>query len=90
VSGKDAGGPSEGPTCNGAWQRSDDARITVAPIISIPAKDTQLAAINHHLRAVAIVSDFVNPVLALWRLFNRDDPSSSSVFISPSVFILWV
>jgi hypothetical protein len=51
--------------------RADDAGIAVAPIMSIPAKDTHLAAINHHLRAMAIVFDFMNPVLPLWRLFNR-------------------
>jgi hypothetical protein len=39
--------------------------------MSIPAKDTHLAALNHYLRAVAIVFDFVNPVLALWRLIDR-------------------
>jgi hypothetical protein len=39
--------------------------------MSIPAKDTHLAAINHHLRTVTIVFDFVNPVLALWRLIDR-------------------
>ena len=50
---------------------ADDAGIAVAPIMSIPAKDTHLAALNHHLRAVAIVFDFVNPVLPLWRLIDR-------------------
>jgi hypothetical protein len=30
-----------------------------------------LAALNHYLRAVAIVFDFMNPVLALWRLIDR-------------------
>ena len=39
--------------------------------MSISAKDTHLAALNHHLRAVAIVFDFVNPVLPLWRLIDR-------------------
>ena len=39
--------------------------------MSIPAKDTHLAAINHDLRTVAIVFDFVNPVLALRRLIDR-------------------
>jgi hypothetical protein len=39
--------------------------------MSIPAKDTHLVALNHHLRAVAIVFDFVNPVLARWRLLDR-------------------
>ena len=52
--------------------------------MSIPAKDTHLAAINHHLRAVAIVFDFVNPVLAFWRLIDRgsklrlDEPEAGS------------
>jgi hypothetical protein len=52
--------------------------------MSIPAKDTHLAAINHHLRAVAIVLDFVNPVLALRRLIDRgsklglDEPEARS------------
>jgi hypothetical protein len=50
---------------------TDNAGITVAPIMSIPAKDTHLAALNHHLGSVAIVFDFVNPVLALWWLFDR-------------------
>jgi hypothetical protein len=35
--------------------------------MSIPAKDTRLAALNQYLRAVAIVFDFVNPVLPLRR-----------------------
>jgi hypothetical protein len=39
--------------------------------MSIPAKDTHLVALNHHLRAVAIVFDLVNPVLARWRLLDR-------------------
>ena len=51
---------------------ANDARIAVAPIISIPAKDARLAALNHHLRAVAIVFDFMNPVLARWRLIDRE------------------
>ena len=50
---------------------TNDRGITVAPIMSVPAKDTHLAALNHHLRAVAIVFDFMNPVLALWRLIDR-------------------
>ena len=50
---------------------ANDARIAVTPIISVAAKDTRFAALNHHLRAVAIVFDFVNPVLALWWLIDR-------------------
>jgi hypothetical protein len=38
--------------------------------MSVPAKDMQLAALNHHLRAVTIVFDFVNPVLALRGLID--------------------
>jgi hypothetical protein len=29
------------------------------------------AALDHHLRAIAVVFDFVNLVLALWRLIDR-------------------
>jgi hypothetical protein len=50
---------------------TDDGGETVSPIVSIPAKDTHLAAIKHHLRAITIVFDFVNPVLALRRLIDR-------------------
>jgi hypothetical protein len=32
---------------------------------------TRLAALKHHLAAIAIVLDFVNPMLPLWRLFDR-------------------
>ena len=39
--------------------------------MSVATKDTHLAALNHYLRAVAIVLDFVNPVLPLWRLIDR-------------------
>jgi hypothetical protein len=39
--------------------------------MSIPAEDTHLAALDHHLGTVAIVFDFVNPVLAHWRLIDR-------------------
>jgi hypothetical protein len=39
--------------------------------VSIAGEDTRLAALNHHLRAVAIVFDFMNPVLALRRLIDR-------------------
>jgi hypothetical protein len=45
---------------------------TVSPIVSIAREDTHLAALNHHLRAVAIVFDFMNPVLARWRLIDRE------------------
>jgi len=30
-----------------------------------------LPALNQHLAAIAIVFDFVNPMLALWRLIDR-------------------
>src|SRR6478672_4693055 len=50
---------------------ADDRWITVAPIISIAREDTRLSSLKHHLGAIAIVFDFVNPVLALWRLIDR-------------------
>ena len=50
---------------------ADDRGIAVAPIISIAGEDTRLASLKQHLRAVAIVFDFVNPMLALWRLIDR-------------------
>ena len=34
-------------------------------------RDTHLPSLNHHLRTVAVVFNFVNPVLALWRLIDR-------------------
>ena len=39
--------------------------------MSVAAKDTHLAALNHYLRAIAVVFDFMNPVLPLWRLIDR-------------------
>jgi hypothetical protein len=39
--------------------------------MSIPTEDTRLATLNHYLRAVAILFDFVNPVLALRRLIDQ-------------------
>src|SRR5262249_16381663 len=53
----------------------------VAPIIAIATKHKGLAALNHHLRAVAIMLDFVNPVLPIWRLRSKlwlDEPESGS------------
>ena len=52
-----------------AWQ--DAQWITVAPIISIAREDTPLPALKQHLAAVAIMFDFMNPVLPLWRLIDR-------------------
>ena len=52
--------------------------------MSIAAKDTHLPAINHHLRAVAIVFDFVNPVLPLWRLLT-EEASCGSMNLSRAV-----
>ena len=61
---------------------ANDRGIAVAPIMSVAAKDTHLAALNHYLRAVAIMFDFMNPVLPFWRLINSgsklrlDEPES--------------
>jgi hypothetical protein len=48
---------------------ANDNGIAVAPIMSVAAEHTRFAALDHHLRAVAIVLDFVNPVLPVWGLF---------------------
>ena len=50
---------------------ADDRGITVAPIKSITGEDPRLPALNQHLAAIAIVLDFVNPMLALRRLIDR-------------------
>src|SRR4029077_3328594 len=50
---------------------ADDRGITVAPIKSIKGEDPRLPALNQHLAAIAIVFDFVNPMLALRRLIDR-------------------
>src|SRR5262245_26759328 len=48
----------------------DDRRVAFSPIMAIAAEDANCFPLDHHLRAVAIVLDFVNPVLPLWRLFD--------------------
>ena len=50
---------------------SNDRGISVAPIMSVAAKDTHLAALNHYLRAISIVFDFMNPMLPFWRLIDQ-------------------
>ena len=44
---------------------TDDRGIPVTPIISIASEDTGFSSLNQHLGAIAIVFDFVDPVLAL-------------------------
>ena len=39
--------------------------------MSVAGEDTRLPSLKQHLAAIAIVFDFVNPVLALWRLIDR-------------------
>ena len=48
---------------------TDDGRIAVAPIVPIAGEDTGFSSLNQH--SIAIVFDFVNPVLALWWLLNQ-------------------
>ena len=45
--------------------------FTGLPIMSVAAKDAHLDTLNHHLRAIAIVFDFMNPVLSFWRMIDR-------------------
>ena len=42
-----------------------------APVKPIVGEDPRLPALNQHLAAIAIVFDFVNPMLALRRLIDR-------------------
>jgi hypothetical protein len=51
--------------------RANERWITVGPIKSIASEDPRLPALNQHLAAVAIVFDFMNPVLPLWRLIDE-------------------
>ena len=56
---------------------SNDRGISVAPIMSVAAKDTHLAALNHYLRAISIGFDFMNPMLPFWRLIDQDGSCGS-------------
>ena len=50
---------------------TDDRGIAVAPIVSIAGKYTRLPWLKQHLASIAIVFEFVNPVLAFGRLIDR-------------------
>ena len=39
--------------------------------MSITGEHAHPPALKHHLAAIAVVFEFVNPVLALWRLIDR-------------------
>jgi hypothetical protein len=73
---------------------ADNAGIAVTPITSVAAEQMRLAALNHHMRAVAIMLDFVNPVLPLWRLIDwrsklwLDEPETRrhSIYLASSLF----
>ena len=43
----------------------------MTPIMSIAGKNTRLPSLKQHLAAIAIVFDFVNPVLAMGRLIDQ-------------------
>ena len=60
---------------------TNDPPITVTPIVSIAGYRHDLAALNHYLRAVAIVFDFMNPVLPFWRL-STGEASCGSMNLS--------
>jgi len=40
------------------------------PVVSVAGEDTGFSLLKQHLAAIAIVFDFVNPVLPLWRLID--------------------
>ena len=50
---------------------TDDRWETVSPIVSIAGEDTGFSLLKQDLAAIAIVFDFMNPVLPLWRLIDR-------------------
>ena len=50
---------------------ADDRGIAVGPIMPVTREHTRLAALKQHLAPITVVLDFVNPVLALWRLIDR-------------------
>ena len=50
---------------------ADDRGIPAGPIVSFAGQNTRLSPLKQHLAAIAIVLDFVNSVLALWRLIDR-------------------
>jgi hypothetical protein len=45
--------------------------LPLAPIVSVASEYARLPSLKQHLAAIAIVFDFVNPVLALWRMIDR-------------------
>ena len=58
------------------WQRRLVAARTidgkrVSPIVSIAGEDTGFSLLKQDLAAIAIVFDFMNPVLPLGRLIDR-------------------
>jgi hypothetical protein len=50
---------------------TDNRGLAVAPIVSIAGEDTRLALLKQYLAAIAVMFDFVNPVLAFGRLIDR-------------------
>ena len=63
---------------------TDDRGIAVAPIIAVAGEDTRLPSLKQDLAAIAIVFDFVNPVLPYGRLIDwgsklgLDEPEAGS------------
>jgi len=51
--------------------RADKGRIAVSPIVAIASQNAGFSALDQDLAAIAIVFDFMNPVLARWWLIDR-------------------
>src|SRR5262245_59035149 len=51
--------------------RADDGGIAVAPVVSVATEYAGLPSLNQNLGAIAVIFDFVNPVLAFGRLIDR-------------------
>jgi hypothetical protein len=49
---------------------TDDRGIAVAPIKPVPSIGAYLTALDYQEVTIAVMFDFVNPLLALWRLIH--------------------
>ena len=48
-----------------------DRGIALAPIVSIASENPRRSLLKQYLASIAVVFEFVNPVIPLWRLIDR-------------------
>jgi hypothetical protein len=51
--------------------RASDGRKAISPIVAVARKHAHIVSLDQHLAAIAVMLDFVNPVLALWWLIDQ-------------------